>query len=383
MYAKTPPMGWNSWNTFGPDLNEEIIRETADAMVSQGYRDAGYQYIILDDGWMLPERDQDGLLVPDPEKFPGGMRALADYVHEKGMKLGIYSCAGTRTCGRFPGSFDHEFSDARQFAEWQVDYLKYDFCNFPKSADCRQRYLMMAMALRASGRDIFFAACNWGLKSPEKWMRAIGANSFRSTHDILDNFPSAARIALSQLEAFSASAAPCFNDMDMLTVGMFGKGHVGLEDPNNQADTACTETDYITQFALWSSMGSALILGADIRKMAPAMRSLVCNKALIAINQDEECRAPYVVYQEDDLRFSFIRHMSDNALVLAYFNLSDEAAEVDMIFADLGIPYPSGVDLRLSDILLRREMGVFRDHCPLEIGAHGCRILKASFVKRG
>ncbi len=380
MYAKNPPMGWNSWNTFGPDLNDAIIRETADAVVALGYRDAGYEYIIMDDGWMLPQRDANGLLVPDPKKFPHGIRALADYVHSKGLKLGIYSCSGTRTCGRFPGSFDHEFSDARQFAQWQVDYLKYDFCNFPKSADCRQRYLTMAMALRASGRDIFFAACNWGLESPEKWMRSIGANSYRSTHDILDNFPSAARIALSQLDAFGASAAPLFNDMDMLTVGMFGKGHVGLEDPNNEAKTACTEQDYVTQFVLWACMGSSLILGADIRGMTPSMRSLVKNRALIAINQDEECRAPYVVYREDDLRFSFIKHLSDNTVALVYTNLSDEDAEVDCIFADMGVPYPSGVKLRLYDVLSEEEVGVFSDHYPLEVEAHGCRVFKASFV---
>ncbi|MDD3213297.1 MAG: glycoside hydrolase family 27 protein, partial [Eubacteriales bacterium] len=188
MYVKTPPMGWNSWNTFGPQPTEALIRETADAMVTLGYQDAGYEYVVIDDGWMLMDRDENGLFVADPEKFPSGIRALADYVHGKGLKLGIYSCAGTRTCARYPGSFDHEFSDARQFAEWQVDYLKYDFCNFPKSADCRQRYQTMAMALRACGRDILFAACNWGMEAPETWMRSAGANSYRSTPDIMDSF---------------------------------------------------------------------------------------------------------------------------------------------------------------------------------------------------
>ncbi len=379
MYAKTPPMGWNSWNTFGPDLNDAIIRETADAMVAQGYLDAGYTYIIMDDGWMLPARDENGLFVPDPAKFPHGIAALADYVHSKGLKLGIYSCAGTRTCGRYPGSFDHEFSDARQFAAWKIDYLKYDFCNFPKSANCRQRYQMMAMALRASGRDIFYAACNWGLESPEQWMRSAGANSYRSTYDILDNFSSAAGIAKSQLNAFATSAAPCFNDMDMLTVGMFGKGHVGLEDPNNKSASVCTQQDYITQFALWACMGSALILGADIHTMTPAMRALVQNRALLAIHQDIECRAPYPVFQEDD-RFCFLRHLSDNTQALVYANLTDEPDEVECIFADLGLPYSSGVKLRFFDVLAQREVGVFCDHYPLEVPAHGCRVFKTNFV---
>lgn len=379
MYAKTPPMGWNSWNTFGPNLSDTIIRETVDAMAALGYRDAGYEYIIMDDGWMLPQRDASGQLVPDPEKFPMGIRPLADYVHSKGFKLGIYSCAGTRTCGRFPGSFDHEFSDAKQFASWQIDYLKYDFCNFPKSANCRQRYQTMAMALRASGRDIFFAACNWGLESPEKWMRSVGANSYRSTYDILDNFSSAASIAYSQLNSYYTSAAPCFNDMDMLTVGMFGKGHVGLEDPNNKAETACTAQDYTTQFVLWACMGSALILGADIRSMDADSRSLVQNKALLAINQDIECRAPYIVCQEEHC-FSFIRHLSDNTQVLVYANLGEEETEIDCIFADLGLPYPAGIKLRLFDLLSQQEAGIFSEHYPLEIPAHGCRVFKTSFV---
>lgn len=381
MYSKTPPMGWNSWNTFGPQPTEALLRETADAMVAQGYLAAGYEYVIIDDGWMLMERDENGLFVPDPAKFPSGIRALADYVHAKGLKLGIYSCAGTRTCARFPGSFDHEFSDARQFAQWQVDYLKYDFCNFPKSADCRQRYQTMAMALRASGRDIFFAACNWGEQAPETWMRSAGANSYRSTPDILDYFQSAAAIADSQMNAFHCSAAPCFNDMDMLTVGMFGKGHVGLDDPNNKGTAACTEAEYQTQFVLWACMGSALILGADVRALSAPMRKLVQNPVLLSINQDAECRAPYLVYR-DEARFSFMKHLSDNTLALVYVNLSEEEDEVDCIFADLGLPYNSGVKLRLVDAISGEDAGVHTDQYPLEVPAHGCRVFKASFVTK-
>ena len=379
MYTPTPPMGWNSWNTFGPMPTDALIRETADAIVNLGYREAGYEYVIIDDGWMLMERDVNGLFVADPEKFPHGIRALADYVHSKGLKLGIYSCAGTRTCARYPGSFDHEFSDAKQFAQWQVDYLKYDFCNFPKSANCRQRYQTMSMALRACGRDIYFAACNWGLQSPETWMRSVGANSYRSTPDILDNFSSAAEIAHSQLNLLHCSAAPCFNDMDMLTVGMYGKGHVGLNDPNNKALTACMELDYVTQFALWSCMGSALIIGADIRSISDSMRKLLQNKELIAINQDVECRPPYLVYHEG-AEFCFLKHMSDHTVTLVYANLSDEETEVDCIFADLGLPYSSGVKLRLRDVMTGEDEGVFTDHHPLEIPAHGCRVFRGSLI---
>ena len=145
MIAKKPPMGWNSWNTFGDKINEQLIKEMADRIVEDGYRDLGYEYIIIDDCWSLRER-VDGKLVADPALFPNGMKALSDYIHSKGLKFGMYSCAGTKTCAGYPSSYGHEFSDAKQFAEWGVDYLKYDFCNFPVSGDAKNAYLTMAMA---------------------------------------------------------------------------------------------------------------------------------------------------------------------------------------------------------------------------------------------
>ena len=220
MIAAKPPMGWNSWNTFGKNIHENLIFEIADAMVEKGYRDAGYEYVVIDDCWSLKERDPSGNLVPDPEKFPNGMKAVADYVHSKGLKFGMYSCAGILTCAGYPSSYDHEFADARQFAQWGVDYLKYDYCNFPKNADCVNRYQTMSMALKATGRDILFAACNWGTGQSWNWMRSIGAHTYRSTGDIFDNFRSFMGIFQSQLEHLSQSGPYCFNDLDMLTVGM-------------------------------------------------------------------------------------------------------------------------------------------------------------------
>ena len=185
MTAKKPPMGWNSWNTFGEHINEKLIMEMADQLVNDGYKDAGYEYVIIDDCWSLKER-VDGKLVPDPKLFPSGMKALSDYIHSKGLKFGMYSCAGTKTCAGYPSSYGHEFEDARQFAEWGVDYLKYDFCNFPVSGDAKNAYLTMAMALRHTGREILFAACNWGKYDPSGWMRSRGAHTYRSTGDIFD-----------------------------------------------------------------------------------------------------------------------------------------------------------------------------------------------------
>ena len=158
--AQTPPMGFNTWNTFAENINEKMLFEITDMIVEQGYRDAGYEYVVIDDCWSLRERDEDGNLVPDPAKFPNGMKYVADYVHSKGLKFGIYSCAGYKTCADYPGSFDHEFEDAETFAEWGVDFLKYDYCNKPNLANGPLLYQRMSLALKATGREILFSACN-------------------------------------------------------------------------------------------------------------------------------------------------------------------------------------------------------------------------------
>ena len=289
--AQLPPMGWNSWNTFGWQINEKLIFEMADLMASQGYREAGYEYLVIDDCWSLRERGKDGRIVPDPEKFPNGMKAVADYVHSKGLKFGMYSCAGVRTCAGYPGSYDHEFVDAQTFADWGVDFLKYDFCNFPQSGNCKARYLTMSMALKATGREILFSACNWGAEEPGEWMRAIGAHMYRSTGDIMDNFVSFTDIVKSQLSKLCMSGNHCFNDMDMLTVGMAGKGNVGL-------GKVCSYEEYRLQFVLWCLCGVPLMMGADLRSLAPEYRALMLNSALLRINQDAECRPPYIVRRD-------------------------------------------------------------------------------------
>ena len=223
MIARTAPMGWNSWNTFGSNINEELIRQMADVMVEKGYRDAGYEYLVIDDCWSLKQRDENGLLVADPEKFPHGMKAVADYVHSKGLKFGMYSCAGVRTCAGYPSSFDHEFVDAQTFADWGVDFLKYDFCNFPANGDCKMRYQTMSMALKATGREILFSACNWGREDPWHWMRSIGAHMYRSTGDIMDNFVSFTDIVKSQLPNFCDSGNFCFNSVRAYTFACMEK----------------------------------------------------------------------------------------------------------------------------------------------------------------
>lgn len=386
MIVDRPPLGWNTWNTFGADISEDLVLEIADLMVSQGYLDSGYEYLVIDDCWSLHERDENGLLVPDPQKFPHGMKYIADCLHKKGLKFGMYSCAGVETCAGYPSSYDHEFTDARTFASWNVDFLKYDFCNFPESGDCRTRYATMSMALKASGRDILFSACNWGQKEPWKWMNSVGANMYRSTGDILDNYTSFTEIFKSQLDNFCMSAKGCFNDMDMLTVGLCGKGNVGL-------GKICTYEEYRMQFSLWCLAGAPLMIGADLRKLAPEYKNLMQNRDLLRIDQDEECRPPFLIRRGDvyfsnpeakegevpwtfvkDSGFTFVRYLSGNEFVLAMINMAPSKTTLRIEFADIGLPVTSGLALDLRDVYTGERIGRKSDIFGMEIPAHDMRM---------
>ncbi|MBR4359902.1 MAG: glycoside hydrolase family 27 protein [Clostridia bacterium] len=394
MNIALPPMGWNSWNTFGPDISDQLIVETARAMKEKGYLEKGYEYVVIDDIWSLHERDENVRLVPDPEKFPRGMKALADDIHALGFKFGMYSCAGLLTCAGYPSSFDHEFIDAQTFADWGVDFLKYDFCNFPPYANGRQRYAMMSMALKATGRDILFSACNWGTDEPWKWMDSIGVHMYRSTGDIHDNFQSFTDIAKSQLNNFCMSGPHCFNDIDMLTIGMYGKGNVALGE-------ACTTRDYQTQFALWCMLSAPLMLGGDVRRMDPDCESLLKNDGLLRINQDPECRPPQIVYrgrvvsreadpatggrwhEYPDCGLTLFKHLSGGEFAIGYFNFAPLAGEVPCLFADAGLPAASGFGLRLRDAMTGRDLGLQQDRYDLTVDGHGCRVLLGRLEKIG
>ena len=356
MLAQKPIMGWNSWNTFGKNINEKLIMEVADAMVEKGYRDAGYDYIIIDDCWSLKER-VDGKLVADPALFPNGMKHLSDYIHSKGMKFGMYSCSGPYTCAGYPSSYGHEYEDAKQFAEWGVDYLKYDFCHFPRTADPVQAYLTMSQALRSSGREIIFAACNWGWNDSELWMREIGAHTYRSTGDIFDTPQSFVDIFHSQLDKVRGNASGCHNDMDMLIVGMHGNGNVGLG--------GCTSEEYFLHFAMWAYMGSPLIIGGDIRNMSKEDEATLLNKGLIAINQDEECRPPHVIHtggsDAEHKHTIMMKILSGRKFSFAIFNIDSHKMgnRIAVTFDDMGIS--PGIPLKITNAITGEDMGIHRD----------------------
>jgi len=375
MLVHRPPMGWNTWNTFGHKISDQLIRESTDAFIQLGLKDAGYQYIVIDDCWSKKQRDPEtDRLVPEPEKFPYGMASVADYVHSKGLKFGMYSCAGQRTCADYPGSFDHEFLDAETFASWGVDFLKYDFCYKPQGIDGPLLYRRMGMALRASGRDILFSACNWGSDNVWQWIRSTGAHMYRSTGDIFDNPESYRRIAMSQLDKLGTSAPQCFNDIDMLTVGMYGKGLVGT--------TGCNDADYRSQFALWCMFSAPLMLGCDIREMNETTRRLVTNPDLIRINQDAEARPPMESrHPWNEKMVTLLKHLDDGSYALAFFNMDEKDGETFATFSDFGLPAHAGYDVQVRDVFTGEE-AVHREYMRVKAPAHDCLVYIAKLVKK-
>lgn len=275
--ALTPPMGWNSWNTFACDIDEKLIREMADIMVSSGMRDAGYVYLNLDDCWH-GERDSLGFIRPDPVRFPSGMKALADYVHSKGLKFGLYSDAGWKTCGGRPGSRGYEFQDAQTYASWGVDYLKYDWC-YTDSLKASGAYLTMREALRKAGRPVVFSICEWGDNKPWHWGKAMG-HLWRTTGDIYACFDCivdhgtwkswGVMQILDKQDGLRAYAGPGhWNDPDMMEVGKLA-----------------TVGEDRAHFSMWAMLAAPLIAGNDLRKMSDDTRRILTNKEVIAVNQD-------------------------------------------------------------------------------------------------
>lgn len=275
--AQTPPMGWNSWNKFACEINEQLIRETADALVSSGMRDAGYVYVNIDDCWQ-GERDARGFMQPDAKRFPGGMKALADYVHSKGLKFGLYSDAGWKTCGGRPGSRGYEFQDALSYAEWGVDYLKYDWC-FTEGLKAEGAYQTMSEALKKAGRPVLFSLCEWGTAKPWLWAGKVG-HAWRTTGDIFNCFDciedhgdwkafGVLQIMDMQTGLREHAGPGRWNDADMLEVGN------GM--PVNQ-DRA--------HFSIWAMLASPLIAGNDVRSMSKETQAILTRREVIAVNQD-------------------------------------------------------------------------------------------------
>ena len=279
-FAATPQMGWTSWNKFGVNINEDLIKATADKMVELGLVDAGYIYLNLDDGWH-GERDEQGFIQVDPQKFPSGMKALADYVHSKGMKLGIYSDAGWKTCGGCAGSYGHEFQDAYTYAQWGVDYLKYDWC-FTENINPKGAYKLMSEALKATGRQIWFSMCEWGTAKPWEWAADI-AQSWRTTGDIWPYFDT---IPAEFENQWHGDPVMKLVDLNEPLRAYAGPGHWNDPDMLEVGNGSLTLAENRAHFTLWCMMAAPLLMGNDLTTMPEEILQILCNKDVIAIDQD-------------------------------------------------------------------------------------------------
>ncbi|MGJ3237745.1 MAG: glycoside hydrolase family 27 protein [Anaerolineae bacterium] len=333
--AQTPPMGWNSWNVFGEHITADIVAGIADTFVDSGLADVGYQYIVIDDFWQAEAR-VNGRLAWDVNKFPDGIRLLVDYVHSKGLKFGIYSCAGSHTCGGRPASYGYEAIDAQTFAEWDVDFLKYDYCYVPPSVDPIALYQRMGQALRATGHPILYSICEWGRNQPWQWAPSIGGHMWRTTGDIDDDWESIVEIGFNRQKTLAPYAGiGRWNDPDMLVVGMYGKGNPQV------AQGGCTDTEYRTHFSLWCLLASPLMIGCDVRDMSPATETILLNTDAIAINQDSLGRqGRYLgnMIHSEEVAEVWAKPLADGAVAVGLFNLGEsDQRRVTVAWESLGI----------------------------------------------
>jgi alpha-galactosidase len=360
--AATPPMGWNSWNKFACKVNEGVVRQAADAMVSSGMKDAGFQYIVIDDCWQT-RRDKDGNIVVDSQNFPSGIKALADYVHSKGLKFGIYSDAGTKTCQGRPGGRGYEFQDARQYAAWGVDYLKYDWCN-TGTQDAPASYDLMRQALDASGRPIVFSLCEWGKNKPWLWGNGIG-NLWRTTGDIQDRWGGSEKwpdgsccsngvlaIVDQQVGLESFAGPGHWNDPDMLEVG---NGGMNI-------------TEYRSHFSLWSILAAPLIAGNDLSNMTPEIHDILTNKDVISVDQDPLGREGRRVRKDGDLEI-WAKEMAGGNRAAVLFNRGATEQQIILNWEDLG--YPSHIPAAVRDLWQHKELGQFTGRFSATVPSHG------------
>jgi alpha-galactosidase len=341
--ALTPPMGWNSWNNFGCDVSESLIKSVADAIATNGMKAAGYQYVIIDDCWQVG-RDAAGNIIADPVRFPSGIKALADYVHALGLKFGIYSCAGTNTCAGRPGGLFHEVADARAYAAWGVDYLKYDWCQHANES-AESAYTRMRDALRRTGRPMVFSICEWGESKPWLWAAPVG-NLWRTTSDIQDcwdcrrdwggmGFTHILDLQVG-LEAYAGPGH--WNDPDMLEVGN-----------HNLTDTECR-----SHFSLWCVLAAPLITGNDVRHMKPAIQKILTNRELIAVDQDP-LGQPGVRVRKNGETEVWAKRLADGGRAVVLFNRGAAPAEISVAWEDLG--YPGHLRAAVRDLWTGAKLG--------------------------
>lgn len=352
--VRTPPMGWNSWNNFAGRIDDKSVREIADAMVESGMKQAGYQYIVIDDTWE-GKRDQDGNLLTN-EKFPD-MKALADYVHSKGLKFGIYSSPGPKTCARYEGSYAHEEQDAKTFAAWGVDYIKYDWCSAGEiydEKDMRAVYQKMAESLRATGRPIVYSLCQYGKLNVWEWGKDVGGNLWRITGDIRDDWYSMTDIGFNQADIDKWAGPGHWNDPDMLEIGNGGMN----------------STEYKTHMSLWCILAAPLMAGNDLRSMSKDTLEILTNPGAIAINQDELGKQGKRVVKNDDTEV-WSKPLRDGRLAVGLFNRGRLSAKITAKWADLGL----NSQMKVKDVWENKDLGIIKDEFSSVVPWHGVSLV--------
>ncbi len=354
--AKTPPMGWNSWNKFQSKVSDKLVREIADAMASNGMKDAGYVYVNIDDTWEA-SRDAAGNILTN-EKFPD-MQALAAYVHGKGLKLGIYSSPGPKTCAGYEGSFKHEEQDAKTYASWGIDYLKYDWCSATQVYDYHSMpavYAKMGEALLHSGRPIVYSLCQYGVFKGATWGQSVGGNLWRTTGDINDSWKSMSHIGFDLQLTLAQYAGPGhWNDPDMLEVGNGGM----------------TNNEYRTHMSLWSLLAAPLLAGNDLRSVSPEILEMLTNKEVLAVDQDALGKQARRVSKDGDLEV-WARPLSGGAYAAGLFNRGDNAAKVTARWSDIGL----NKSARVRDLWAHADRGNMSDQFSADVPSHGVVLIR-------
>jgi alpha-galactosidase len=353
--ARTPPMGWNSWNHFAGRVDDATVRATADAIVSSGMKDAGYIYVNIDDTWE-GTRDTQGNITTN-KKFPD-MKALADYVHSKGLKIGIYSSPGPKTCAGYEGSYGHEAQDAKTYADWGIDYLKYDWCSageIYKDSDMRAVYQKMGDALQASGRPIVFSLCQYGLADVWLWGAKVGGNLWRTTGDIQDNWHSLETIGFKQAEINQYVRPGHWNDPDMLEVGNGGM----------------TNDEYQVHMSLWALLSAPLLAGNDLQNMTDSTRKLLMNPDVIAVDQDPSAHHVKRVTLESNTEV-WSREMQDGSTVVALFNRDEKAKPVAVSWSRVGLRNPS----KGKNLWTHQDVDLSGDSYTATVSKHGVVLLQ-------
>ncbi|HWH03071.1 MAG TPA: glycoside hydrolase family 27 protein [Gemmatimonadales bacterium] len=358
--ARTPPMGWNSWNHFACDVSDRLIRETADAMVSSGMKDAGYRYVIIDDCWQVA-RTKDGTIVADSVRFPNGIKALADYVHSKGLKFGIYTDAGTETCQGRPGTLGHEAQDARTYASWGVDYVKEDWCH-ASGLDAPTQYAKFRDGLAAAGRPIVLSLCEWGYNQPWNWAPKVG-NLWRTTDDISDSWSSMLGNLDQSAQHPTAAGPGAWNDPDMLEVGNGGM----------------TDDEYRAHFSLWAIQAAPLIAGNDLRSMSAETKTILENAEVIAVDQDSLGVQGVNVWEPTPEIQVWAKPLADGSAAAVLLNRAGVSTAITAPFHRLGLRADSGA---VRDLWGHADKGHFRAEYTVTVPPHAVVMIRVTPVKR-